>query len=109
MDIKGAKYIDEVPYGIYVWETPDGRWVGDAEGHYMNIFSTKGDQEKIKALRDAARAHGIYEGKAVFLSGQRPVTDEEYEEQLLRMQWGLIPDPKDVPAHIEEQKHHGRR
>lgn len=104
-----SKLVEEVPYGIYVWEMPDGRWVGDDSGHYMNIFSLKGDRKKIQMLRDAARSYGITEGKPVFLSGQRPVTDEEYEEQLMRMKWGLVPDPQDAPAHAENRRLNGRK
>lgn len=104
MDKHRARLVKEVPYGTYVWEMPDGRWVGDDQGNFMTIFAIEGDREKIQELTNAARSYGITTGGPVFLSGQRPIDDEEYEHQKQRMAWGLIPDPMDVPAHAEEAK-----
>lgn len=98
--------VEETRLGIYVWEMPDGRWVGDDEGNYMNIPSMKGDKRRINMLREAARSYGIREGRPVFLSGQRRVTNEELENQTNRLEEGLIPDPYDLPALIEEYKEH---
>ena len=55
------------------------------------------DYEKFKDL-------GIEGGRPVFLSGHRRVTDEEYEYQRQRLEWGLIPDELDLPAFKEEYK-----
>lgn len=85
---------------------PDGRPVGDDQGNLLSISAIKGDLKKIKLLQDAAAYHGVHEGSAVFLSGRRKVTDEEYEEQKLRMAWGLLPDEYDVAALAEEQRYH---
>lgn len=98
--------VEETQFGIYVWEMPDGSWVAaDNDGHYMMITSKRGDRKRIAQLRDAARAHGIYEGHPVFLSGKRPVTDEEYEEQRQRMLFGLNPDPEDSYAQLDELRY----
>lgn len=97
--------IDELPFGVYVWQMPDGRWVGDEDGNFLNIAAMKGDKKRLAQLADAARAHGIEEGMPFFLSGHRQVDDEEYESQRQRMQWGLIPDPLDIAAINDEIKH----
>jgi len=99
-----ARYIQEVPYGTYVWEMPDGRWVADDQGNYMGIFCMQNDAKAVAQLVQAARAHGIRTGKPVFLDGARQIDDEEYEHQKQRMAWGLIPDPQDAAALAEERR-----
>lgn len=105
MNTPNIKTVEETPFGIYVWEMPDGKWVGDDEGHFMLITAKKGDRKRIAQLADAAKAHGVTEGQAVFLSGKRPVSDEEYEEQRQRMLFGLTPDPMDNYARLDELKY----
>lgn len=85
--------VEETNLGIYVWEMPDGSYVGDGEGHFMMIPARKGDLGRIAKLRDAAKYYGVEEGRPVFLSNRRPVTDEEYEQQKARLELGLDPDP----------------
>lgn len=96
------KIVEETEYGLYLWETIDGKLVCDEDKNYLNIPGKRGDQKKIKQLQDAARSFGVDGGKAVFLSGNRRVTDEEYEYQKQRMEWGLIPDELDYGAAREE-------
>lgn len=94
--------VEETDLGLYLWEMPDGSIVCDEEKNYLNIPSRRGDKAKMKILRDTVRSFGIEEGKPVFLSGHRRVTDEEYEYQKQRLKWGLIPDEKDFGAAREE-------
>lgn len=101
----GFKVVEEEEYGLYIWVTNDGLRVADEDGNTMNIPSKKGDQEKIAALRDAARYYGVPNGKAVFLSGKRRVSDSEWDYQNERLRAGLIPDPLDFRAMEEEQKY----
>ena len=91
-----SSVVEETRLGVYVWEMPDGRWVGDDNGNYLSISSFKNDQKRIDALTQSVKSYGINEGKAKFLSGQRKITDEEYEEQKQRLEWGLTPDPLDI-------------
>jgi hypothetical protein len=103
--------VDEYPYGMYVWRMPDGEVLGDDEGNFMNVFSTKNNPRAIKAITEAARAYGFPEGKAEWWPGKRRITDEEYEEQLAREAAGLVPDPLDIAAIRDEAKalrQHGR-
>lgn len=88
---------DGIPYGCYVWEMPDGRWVGDEDGNYaVSRLCMRGDKRAMGALRDLVKSCGIEVGRPIFLENRRPVSDEEYEEQLQRMKWGLTPDPLDI-------------
>lgn len=96
--------VEEVPYGMYVWQTPDGEVLGDSDGNIMNVFCMKGDRRAIAAITEAARHYGYPEGKPVWWSGKRPITDEEYEEQLMREKLGLTPDPLDIGAIRDEMR-----
>jgi len=98
------RQVDEVPYGTYVYRCVDGEYLGDDEGRMMCIFGFKNDKEKIKKMVEAAKHYGFTDGSVEFWSGHRPVTDEEYAEQEMRQKLGLIPDPLDYGAHMDELK-----
>jgi hypothetical protein len=108
MELKttNKQVIQEVPYGMLVWECPDGEILGDDEGNIMHVFTTNQDpvkyQASVRALTQAAASYGFPEGRAVFWAGRRPITDEELEHQLARAEAGLIPDPLDIAAIREE-------
>ena len=103
-----AKTLDEeTRLGIYVWEMPDGRWIGDDDGNFLSITSTKGNRSKIDALAKEVRSYGIYEGQPKFLSGRRKIDDEEFEYQKQRLEWGLVPDPLDIGNYKDEMKKFG--
>jgi hypothetical protein len=93
--------IDESNWGLYCWVMPDETIIMDEEGAYLSIPSMKGDIRQIKKLKDVARNYGLGEGKPIFFSGHRVVTDEELIEQRQRMELGLVPDPQDLPAMME--------
>jgi hypothetical protein len=107
MDIKktGFKIDDfESTLGVYVWEMPDGRWIGDDDGNFLSITSKFGNRARIAALADAVKAHGISEGQPKFLSARRKINDEEFEHQKQRLEWGLTPDPLDIGTYKDEMK-----
>lgn len=91
-----SEIIEETRLGIYVWEMPDGRWIGDDDGNFLSITSTKGNKSRISALADAVRHYGVEEGQPKFLSGRRKIDDEEFEHQNQRLKWGLTPDALDI-------------
>lgn len=97
------RVIEEAKYGVYVWEMPNGQWIGDDEGNFLCVAAMKGSEVKLKMLREAVQHYGITDGKPVFLSGHRKVTEEEFETQKQRASWGLIPDEYDIPALVSEQ------
>jgi len=90
--------------GIYVWEMPDGRWIGDDDGNFLSITSKEGNKERMDLLANAVRQYGIYDGKPKFLSGRRKIDDEEFEYQQQRLKWGLTPDPLDIGNYKDEMK-----
>lgn len=96
--------VEEVNYGIYVWQMPDDSVVMDEDGNYLCIPSLRGDIRQIKKLKDAALHYGLDEGKPLFFSGHRTVTEDELIEQKQRAEMGLVPDPQDLPAMMEYVK-----
>lgn len=42
--LKSSEIVEDTILGIYVWETHDGRWVGDDEGNFLSITSKKGNK-----------------------------------------------------------------
>lgn len=110
---KRTQIIDEVPYGMLVWQLPDGNFVRDQDGNFMHVFlwHTRVDLMNAAeaALEQAAKSYGFDEGKAVFWRGKRPVTDEELALQLQRAEEGLVPDPFDIAAIKEEERNLRKR
>lgn len=106
MSIKttNKSFVKEVPWGVYVWQLPTGEFLADEEGNFMLVFCQEGDRNAIKAITDAAKSFGFPEGQAVYWSGKRPITDEEYEHQLARAKAGLVPDPLDIGAIRDEER-----
>lgn len=107
MDIKRTNVRvnnNETTLGIYVWEMPDGRWIGDDDGNFLSITSKHGNKDRIELLAKAVRSHGIYDGQPKFLAGRRKIDDEEFEYQNQRLKWGLVPDPLDIGVYKDEMK-----
>jgi hypothetical protein len=98
-----ARVIEEAEYGIYVWEMPNGQWVGDDDGNFLSIAAMRNDRSRIEEISKAVRYYGINDGKPVFLSGHRKIDDEEFATQQQRQMFGLIPDEYDIPALVSEQ------
>jgi len=96
--------VEEVNWGLYVWQMPDESVVMDEDGAYMCIPSMRGDIKQIKKLKELAKHYGLEEGKPLFFSGHRTVTEDELEEQKARAQMGLVPDTQDMPAMMEYVK-----
>lgn len=108
----GKRIINDSPsdrFGVYMWRMPNGAFVADADRNFLNIPAEYGDQTRIDKLKAAARSFGITEGDAVFFPGHRQVTDEEYEEQLARAKAGLVPDPDDIGAILDDMKMRGQQ
>jgi len=90
--------------GIYVWQLPTGKYFTDGEGNALCIESMINDESKIKELTQAAAYYGQPEGKAVFFSNVKKISDEEYSEQIDRMKQGFIPSQNDLGALIAAKK-----
>jgi hypothetical protein len=100
--------IREVPWGMLVWQCETGEFAADQDGSLMYVFLDDRNPVRLQrassALTDAAKSYGFPDGKPVFLSGRRPVSDEELEHQLARADAGLVPDPLDIAAINHEAK-----
>ncbi len=110
MDINkvNSKFLEEEStLGIYVWEMPDGRWIGDDDGNFLSVTSKKGNRDRMDAITREVRSYGIYEGGPLFLSARRKIDDEEFEYQRQRLEWGLVPDPLDIGNYKDEVKKYG--
>ena len=85
-------------WGLYFWRLPDGHLFKDEEGRLLNIPSIKDDLGQMAKLRQAAAHYGQPDGEPWFYAGVNRATDEEYEEQLDRLNEGLIPSLNDLGA-----------
>ncbi len=104
MKTTNREVIKEVSWGVYVWQCPDGEFLADDDGNFMLVVCEEGNRRSIAALADAAKHYGYPEGKAVYWSGRRPISDEEYESQVARAAAGLVPDPFDIAAIRDEER-----
>ena len=104
---KNTRIIEETTLGIYVWEMPDGIWVGDDDGNFISITAKKGNKSKVDALAREVRSYGIDVGQPKFLSGRRKIDDEEFEHQNERLKWGLTPDPLDIGVYKDSMLRNG--
>ena len=48
--------VEETTLGIYVWEMPDGRWIGDDDGNFLSVTSMKGNRVKMDMLAREVRS-----------------------------------------------------
>ena len=96
-------------WGLYVYKKSNGKWFTDGDGNVLNIESMRGDISKISQLKTAATHYGDDGlGEAVFVPGLTRVTDEEYSEQLDRLQQGLIPSMNDLGAWMAAKQTHDK-
>jgi hypothetical protein len=91
-------------FGTYVWMKPNGKPFTDGSNNALSIEGMKDDKVRIKELADAAKYWGQPEGRAVFFPNMRKISDEEYSEQVDRMNNGLIPSMNDLGAVIAAKK-----
>lgn len=96
--------VEEANYGTYVYRCADGEYLGDGEGRFLCAFGFKNDRSKVEEVKAAAKHYGFTDGKVEYWPGQRPISDEKYEEQLARADMGLVPDPLDYGAIMDEMK-----
>lgn len=101
--------VSETNLGVYVWKLSDDTFVADENANVMSISAFRGDLKAISAIRKAANYYGFPEGEPVFLEGHRKISDEELQEQVYRMNQGLVPDPYEIGTYKEEMKFDDRR
>ena len=82
---------NKADYGLYAWRLPNGKLFMDESGNVLNIPSTRYDFSKMATITKAAEYFGQTEGEPVFLAGVGRVTEEEYQEDINRINNGLLP------------------
>jgi hypothetical protein len=81
---------DKSRYGIYVWRLPDGSIFADEDRNVLNIPAERGDITKMVEIKKVASHYGQPDGEAVFIPGVGRVTEEEYQQDMERMNNGLL-------------------
>jgi hypothetical protein len=94
----GQKAMFGYEWGLYFWRLPSGHLFKDEDGRLLNIPSVKDDLGQIIKLRKVAAHYGQPDGQPWFYAGVNRATDEEYDEQLERLNSGLIPSLNDLGA-----------
>ena len=86
-------------WGLYLYKKANGRYFSDGHGSVLNIPSMRGDIAKISELKQAAIHYGDPgNGTVEFIAGSSRVSEEEYSEQVDRMNSGLLPNLNDLGA-----------
>lgn len=68
--------------GVYLWELPSGKLLGDKDGNYLSIDAWIGDLNAISKLRQEASICGFPDGRPVFWPGRQKVSQSTYEDQM---------------------------
>lgn len=90
------KVVSQVNFGVYIWKTRDGKALVDEDFNYLSINAFKGDLQAISKIHEAAKSFGYGDGEAYFIEGSRKISEDEYQEQVWRLENGYIPDPYDA-------------
>lgn len=94
----GQKAMFGYEWGLYFWRLSDGHLFKDEDGRLLNIPSVKDDIGQMTKLIQAAAHYGRPDGQPWFYAGVNRATDEEYEEQLDRLNNGELPSMNDLGA-----------
>lgn len=93
--VKNKKiWIPPRTWGVCIWVLPDGKALMDSDGDALSAEGFVDDPE-IEAKVAAAGKYwsGSEEGSVAWIHGARKVSHSEKEDQVDRMNNGLMPDP----------------
>jgi hypothetical protein len=80
-------------YGVCIWIMPDGTPLSDGDG-VLSAEGFVGDKDIEKRVAQAARYWtGSTDGRISWVHGARKVSGSERDDQVERLNEGLIPDP----------------
>lgn len=74
--------VNETRLGVYVWELPNGKILGNDEGDILSIDSYYGDLTRVSILCREAKALGFEDGKPIFWAGQHKCSDDDWYEHM---------------------------
>lgn len=104
-ELKNVSVVVEDSTGVCVWQLADGAYIADEDNNLLSAFGELNDPRIEEKMRQAAVSYLGDEarlGHPVWVPGSRKISDEEYEEQVARLEEGLIPDPVDEAKQILE-------
>lgn len=99
-----TRVVDEIPYGVYIAKTSEGKYIANQDGDLLNIVSKKNDIRRILQLKEVAKGFGFENIQVEFRAGARRITEDEFQEQLERQAEGKVADPYDLGVLIDEYK-----
>lgn len=99
---KNRLVVEESDEGVCLWQMPSGGYLSDGDG-YLSVQGKMRDPFLERKMREAVKYWtGSTDGKPVWFSGYRKVTQDEYEDQMARMEEGKIPDVVDEARQAEK-------
>lgn len=93
--LKRVEVIPEDNMGVCLWCMPDGSFLGDDEGRFLQLFGQLDNPVVEEKMRQAAVFYIGPEanmGQPVWSAGSRPISDNEHDDQMDRLLSGDIPD-----------------
>lgn len=86
-------WVPERSYGVCIWILPNGQPLSDGDG-VLSAEGYVGDKNIERMVAEAAKYWTqSEEGYAAWVGGARKVTSSERDDQIDRLNNGLIPDP----------------
>jgi len=86
MRTKRAQIIPKnLPWGVLLWQLPDGKFFTDQYGNHLSVECFKGDLAAVEKMRLAAAYYGAAEGRTVFAPGRRKISQSEWEDSMEEM------------------------
>lgn len=80
-------------YGVCIWIMPDGKPLSDGDG-VLSAEGFVGDKDIERRVTEAVKYWtGSTEGELAWVHGARKITASERDDQVERLNDGLIPDP----------------
>lgn len=80
-------------YGVCIWVMPDGAPLSDGDG-VLSAEGFVGDKDIERRVAEAAKYWtGSDEGEVAWVHGARKITSSERDDQVARLQEGLVADP----------------
>jgi hypothetical protein len=93
--------VNETNLGVYIWQMPNGSFLVDEDMNFLSITAMRDDITAMARITEAAKNLGYGDGRPIFAEGRMKINDEEYEEQVQRLEDGEIPDPYDIGIYKE--------
>jgi len=94
-------HIEDTNLGVYLAKS-EGNYIINEDEEFLLIYGMRNDKRKVVELIKVAKSFGLPDITVEFRPDQRPVSHEEYDEQMERLKNGITPDPYDL-GHLIDQ------